>query len=84
MTIACTRCGATCDGDIISAPLAFTFKHNSGCGHGVGPLAVIPSARKHEKKVEDKVETKIFDEVKEIKVESKKSKSKKEKTKVFG
>ena len=53
MTIACTRCGATCDGDIISPPLAFGFKHNAKCGHGVGPLAVMPSARKAEKPKEE-------------------------------
>jgi hypothetical protein len=52
MTIGCTRCGATCEGDIISAPLAFTFKHEVGCGHGVGPLAVFPSSKKAPKKAE--------------------------------
>jgi len=68
MTIACTRCGATCEGDLILPPLAFGFKHESGCGMGVGPLAVIPSARKSEKpKVETpKIET---PKVEDIKVE---------------
>jgi len=63
MTIACTRCGATCEGDLILPPLAFGFKHELGCGAGVGPLAVIPSARKSEK---PKVET---PKVEDIKVE---------------
>ena len=84
MTIACTRCGATCDGDIISPPLAFGFKHNAKCGHGVGPLAVLPASYKAKQKEEfKKVEEHIiFDEVKEVKAENKKRK--KEKTKVFG
>ncbi len=88
MTIACTRCGATCDGDIISPPLAFGFKHNAKCGHGVGPLAVLPASYKAKQKEEfKKVEGRtdehiIFDEVKEVKAENKKRK--KEKTKVFG
>ncbi len=95
MTIACTRCGATQDGDIILPPIAFTFKHNLGCGHGVGPLAVLPGTAKKKPKTETsefkKVEGKsdkhvIFDEVKEIKVEEKVKESKplKEKIKVFG
>ncbi len=88
MTIACTRCGATQDGDIISPPLAFGFKHNAKCGHGVGPLAVLPASYKARQKEEFKKVEKhiIFDEVKEVKAETKveKSKSKKEKTKVFG
>ena len=90
MTIACTRCGATCEGDIISPPLAFGFKHNAKCGHGVGPLAVLPSARKSEKK--DEIVTNLQELSKEpttkeeIKVEEKveKPKSRKEKIKVFG
>ena len=64
MTIACTRCGATCEGDIILPALAFGFKHNEGCGHGVGPLAVLPGsykpkAEKKEVKEEIKVEEKV-------------------------
>jgi len=72
MTIACTRCGATCEGDIIVPPLAFGFKHKSGCGHGVGPLAVLPGKAKSKFKEEyHKVEGKkteriVFDEAKEI------------------
>ena len=92
MTIACTRCGATQDGDIILPPIAFTFKHNSGCGHGVGPLAILPSSfkkkpeKKDEVKVEDTVEKRSEFSKEEIKVEEKieKPKSKREKIKVFG
>jgi hypothetical protein len=46
MTIACTRCGASQDGDIILPVIAFKFKHNRGCGHGVGPLTLLPSNKK--------------------------------------
>lgn len=67
MTIACTRCGAQADGEIISPPIAFTFKHNSGCGHGVGPLAVLPGSKpKKEKSVVDVFAEKVgksFDEI---------------------
>jgi hypothetical protein len=41
MPIACTRCGAKEDGEILTAPISFAFKHDPGCGHGVGPLVVI-------------------------------------------
>ena len=82
MTIACTRCGATCDGDIILPSLSFGFKHNEGCGMGVGPLAVLPASYKAKQKEEFKKVTEKSDEVKEIKVEE--SKPKKEKIKVFG
>ncbi len=90
MTIACTRCGATQDGDIILPALAFGFKHNLGCGHGVGPLAVMPGSAK--KKPEKKADTSIVDSVKEVfsskeetKVEEKveESKPKKSKSKSF-
>ena len=64
MTIACTRCGATCEGDIILPALAFGFTHNSGCGHGVGPLAVLPASFKSKPKKEE-----IKEEREEIKVE---------------
>ena len=76
MTIACTRCGATQEGDIIVPPLAFGFKHHSGCGHGLGPLAVLPSAKKVEKikPKEDVI----------VESEPKKSKPFVEKLKVFG
>ena len=76
MTIACTRCGAKQDGDIILPNIAFKFKHNKGCGWGLGPLAIIPSAKKMEKPKIDTVETpnfattehhEIFVEVKEHK-----------------
>lgn len=76
MTIGCTRCGATCDGDIIVPSLAFGFKHNSGCGHGVGPLAVMPPnfKAKSEKKSEAK-EVKVETVVKENKPQKSKSHS---------
>ena len=52
MPIACTRCGNKEEGEIISPPIAFAFKHGNGCGHGVGPLAVIKGVIKvQEKKV---------------------------------
>ena len=50
MPIACTRCGNSEDGEILTAPIAFAFKHARGCGHGVGPLAVVKG--KTPKKVE--------------------------------
>jgi len=53
MTIACTRCGAKQDGEIILPNIAFKFKHNKGCGHGLGPLSVLPVNAKAEK-------TKVF------------------------
>jgi hypothetical protein len=34
-------------------PLAFGFKHNKGCGHGVGPLAVLPASFKSKPKREE-------------------------------
>ncbi len=52
MTIACTRCGASEEGEIILPSIAFAFKHDLGCGHGVGPLTVIKG--KTPKKVESK------------------------------
>ena len=64
MTIACTRCGATCDGDIILPAIAFGFKHEAGCGHGVGPLAVLPGSFKGKSKKEE-----VKEEKEEIKVE---------------
>ena len=63
--IGCTRCGASEDGEIITAPIAFAFKHNSGCGHGVGPLAVLPPNFKQKSKKDDTPEV----EAKEVKVE---------------
>ena len=90
MTIACTRCGATQDGDIILPPIAFGFKHNSGCGHGVGPLAVLPGSKPKKivtdegefKKVEGKsADVIVTDEGKEAFTKQKKIK---EKLKVFG
>lgn len=68
MTIGCTRCGASCEGDVIVPALAFRFKHEAGCGHGVGPLAVLPGSYKPkvEKKVE-KEEIKVEETVEETK-----------------
>jgi hypothetical protein len=97
MTIACTRCGASCEGDIIVPPLAFGFKHNSGCGHGVGPLAVLPSSVKPKKTITDDIKTAPNDEASrkivekilkkdDVKIEEKPKKSKPfvEKVKSFG
>ncbi len=81
MTIGCTRCGATCEGDIIVAPLAFGFKHEPGCGHGVGPLAVIPSAKKSEK---PKTETKNEPEPVKVKETVKEPQPEKSERKLFG
>ncbi len=53
MTIGCTRCGASCEGDVIVPALAFGFKHEAGCGHGVGPLAVLPGSFKPKPKKEE-------------------------------
>ncbi len=83
MTIGCTRCGASEDGEIISPPIAFAFKHNKGCAHGIGPLAVLPSNFKKSKKddtpkveaKETKSEVKVEKQVKENKPEKSKSSS---------
>lgn len=90
MPIACTRCGAKEDGEIITAPIAFAFKHALGCGHGVGPLAVVKG--QVTKKKEEIPHTDSVKQVKEIVAESKQTiddskkekKSFKEKIKVFG
>ena len=74
--IGCTRCGASEDGEIITAPIAFVFKHNKGCGHGLGPLAVLPPNFKKSKK-DDTPEV----EAKEVKVEKVVKESKPEKSK---
>ena len=61
MPIACTRCGNKQEGEIISPPIAFAFKHGNGCGHGVGPLAVIRGTVKvQEKKVTEEQVDKII------------------------
>ena len=56
MTIACTRCGSSEEGEIILSSIAFAFKHEKGCGHGIGPLTVLPSnkTKKSKKKKESK------------------------------
>jgi len=84
MTIACTRCGAKQEGDIILPNIAFKFKHIKGCGWGLGPLAIIPSAKKMEKLKIETIETSNFTTTgpNEIIVEVKEPKG--EKTKVFG
>jgi hypothetical protein len=46
MTIGCTRCGATQEGEIILPQIAFRFPHKKGCGHGIGPLAKVPTSKK--------------------------------------
>ena len=97
MTIACTRCGATEDGEIITAPIAFAFKHAPKCGHGVGPLRVIRGKfrelknKRGEPKEEVKIEKIIPREdfktttlAKEILQEIKVEEKPKEKIKVFG
>ncbi len=88
MTIGCTRCGASEDGEILSPPIAFAFKHNKGCGHGVGPLAVIPGKKKADKpkntaeKFADRVNAEVIKEIeKEIKVEEKVKEDKPKKSK---
>jgi hypothetical protein len=68
MTIACTRCGATQEGEIILPNIAFKFPHKGGCGHGLGPLSVLPVNVKAEK-------TKVF--ANDIKVEAPKRVEKK-------
>lgn len=98
MTIACTRCGASQEGDIIVPVLVFKFKHNRGCGNGVGPLAVLPSnkvkafTKEFKEKVDpqklveaiEKSDVKLSPKGKIIDEPPKKSKSKIEKLKVFG
>ena len=79
MTIACTRCGAMQDGDIILPSLSFGFKHNPGCGHGVGPLAVLPGSKKPLKSDFKKLEGEkvVFEEpTTDVIVEEKPKKSK--------
>lgn len=56
MPIACTRCGASEEGEIITPPIAFAFTHEKGCGHGIGPLTVVKG--KTPKKAESKTESK--------------------------
>ena len=60
MPIACTRCGASEDGEILTAPIAFAFKHDRGCGHGIGPLAVVKgkTPKKEPKKESKKKDSK--------------------------
>ena len=67
MPIACTRCGASEDGEILTAPIAFAFKHDRGCGHGIGPLAVVKGKtpkKQESKKTESKPKKKKAKELK--------------------
>ncbi len=63
--IGCKRCGASCEGDIIVPALAFGFKHEAGCGHGVGPLAVLPGSYKA-KTAEKHAEVQAEEVIKEV------------------
>lgn len=71
--IACTRCGATENFDILTPPIAFAFKHEKGCGHGVGPLAVLPGSakKKPDTSIVESVKEVFSDPKEEIKVEEK-------------
>lgn len=82
MTIACTRCGASEPGEIILPVIAFKFKHNKGCGHGIGPLAKLPGTKKIPTIKEDPLTAHTTD----VKVEKEVNKDKPivEKLKVFG
>ena len=96
MVIACTRCGAKEDGEILTAPIAFAFKHDKGCAHGVGPLVVLRGQVKKPKEIFEgsrempestqKSEKSVQERPKDIRVEEKpkEKKSIKEKIKVFG
>lgn len=89
MTIGCTRCGATCEGDIIVPALAFKFKHNIGCGHGVGPLSVLPTNAKNVKMPDEPIKEPQLvdgksDDVIVTDEAPKKVRAKATKTKVFG
>lgn len=87
MTIGCTRCGATEEGSIILPAIAFKFKHNRGCAHGLGPLTLIPANKKLKKATTEKVEA-IVEALEKsdviVEKEIKKSKPIVEKLKVFG
>jgi hypothetical protein len=63
MTIGCVRCGASMEGDIITSPISFTFKHESGCGMGIGPLCVLKGkiTKRVEEKKKKKKETKVVE-----------------------
>ena len=56
MTISCTRCGASQEGEIINVVIAFKFPHKKGCGQGVGPLARMPDNKtKHTESRAEKI-----------------------------
>ena len=81
MTIGCTRCGASQEGNILLPVIVFKFPHKKGCGMGIGPLAVIPTHKKV--KVENIPEPlHIADVI--VELEPKKSNPIVEKLKVFG
>jgi hypothetical protein len=62
MTIGCVRCGASMEGEIITGPISFTFKHDPGCGMGIGPLCVLKGkiTKKVEIKKKKKESTKVY------------------------
>ena len=74
----CTRCGAEGDGDIIDIHSRGSFKHERGCGSGIGPLKVSGS-----KTVTEPVATSVISDIVEsiTATEPKKSKKKKSKKK---
>jgi hypothetical protein len=88
MPIGCTRCGAKQEGEILTPPIAFKFPHEKGCGHGVGPLAVIKGkiAKPKEPTAKEVIVEELKSQIEEIKVEKvvEKSTQKKEKIKVYG
>jgi hypothetical protein len=85
MPVACTRCGAKQEGEILNVTVAFRFPHEPGCGQGVGPLAIIkgkvskPKETPKEVPKEKSAKEIIVEELKPQVVEAKKTK-----TKVFG
>ncbi len=60
----CTRCGAEGDGDIIDIHSRGSFKHERGCGSGIGPLKVSGSKTVTEPAVESTTETVMVTETK--------------------
>ena len=76
MPIACTRCGKIQEGEILNAPITFTFKHEKGCGMGIGPLVVTKIQVKKPKIEEFTAKETIVEELKPQIIEAKKEKSK--------
>ena len=70
MTIGCVRCGASEEGAIITAPIAFAFKHDQGFAHGTVPLCIIKDKTPHKlttKEFKDKPKKKKSKDLKEAK-----------------